>query len=113
MDTKECRVDFATLLYSGEKQHFDFCSSQARDPSMKPYVCPYLWETCASSPCGGMVDFDLEDGGCTFSNPKVLTACEYAAEQEDFAWPCKEGFDYYAFGEEDAYSDSTLVSDNG
>ena len=115
MDTDECAVDFDKLRYPDEAQHFDFCSSQVWPPSMEPYVCPYEWQTCSSTPCGGMVEGDPADPekGCTFSNPKVLSACEFADQQEFFAWPCREGYDTYSWGVEDTYSDATTVGEHG
>ena len=74
---------------------------------MRPYVCPYMQNACGVLPCAGLTgeDIDDPDTGCSFTNPKVLSACLYANEQEWFEKPCYEGFDTYLYGEEYYYSD--------
>lgn len=86
-----------------------------------PYVCPYEWKTCSWTPCKGMVDSEfftnislsnsLKETGCSFSNPKILSACKYANEQEFFEWPCRAGFDYLNFTYE-VFTDYTIF-ENG
>ena len=52
-----------------------------------------------------MTDVADPETGCTFKNPKIVSACEYANEQEFFEWPCREGFDGHIAG-------SVILSDN-
>ena len=82
---------------------------------MLPYVCPYMKSTCLSTPCKGLIEGDASDTekGCTFSNPKVLSACEHANKTEAFEKPCKEGLDYSREDKMVTYSDSTLIGDEG